>query len=77
MNLTARLVIVIIVKKYRYSTRGWVKYQTTIRPTIRPRILAEYQILFEYRDQVELIAEICFVMMRGPNKHLELKNSEG
>ena len=34
--------------KYRYSTPGRVEYRTTIRPPIRPRVLAEYRIFFEY-----------------------------
>ena len=44
--------------KYRYSIRGRFEY-STIRPTIRPRIMPEYQIFFELQGGVELFAEVC------------------
>ena len=48
-----------IRRKYRYSTRGQVEYWATIRPTIRPRKMAEYRTFFEWQVGVELLAEVC------------------
>ena len=41
-----------------YSNISRVEYQTTIRRSIRPQIMAEYQVFLEYQDQVELLAEV-------------------
>ena len=51
----------------RYSSRARVKYKTTIRPSIQPLIMAEYRVIFEKRDQVELFFEVWCVMMTEIN----------
>ena len=58
--------------KYRYSTRPRVEYWATIQPTIRPRIMAKFQIFFELRGGVELFTEVWPGLITDFAKHIFL-----
>ena len=42
--------------------------ESNIGPTIRPQVMAEHQVFFEYRDQVELFQVWSGIQMVGPLK---------
>ena len=48
--------------KYRYSTWGLVKYRTTIWPTIRPWVMAEYWVFFRISRPGRVICRSLLVM---------------
>ena len=50
----------------RYLDIARVESLTPIRPTIRPQIKAEYQVIFEYRYAVELFAEVWLIRLNVP-----------
>ena len=53
------------LSKYRYLNIAQVEYhRTTIRPTIRPIVMAKYWIFLEHRDRVKLFAEVWCLVIR-------------